>query len=267
MYDPVYDRLSFTSHDLWTWWLCRRFKPQIFQAQKSLEALREYERKKKALQKQNETPEQRETRLQKRREQEAARKASLSQEELSQELKATRERVAAVRANKTPQQKAQDKEAAKSRMADQRARETEQQRQQRLQHMREHNAEVRVAHLTKSQWIRGAFKYDKNYSYFDDKAVSIGEMNKVCKYETCKAKLFYNMDTKSGEPEGICCKNGKVPNLTPKAPPEPLRTLLQDSSKEAKDFRKLSRAYNSAFQMTSFGAGKIIREGNFMPTY
>ena len=186
-----------------------------------------------------ETPQQREERLRKAREYKKAQKESMTEEEAHKFREAEKARIAALRQN-----------------------ESSSQRQQRLQAVRE----GRIAHLTQPQWLRGAFKYDPTFDYASDKAVSIGTMSKVCKHETCKAKLFFNKDSKKGEPEGICCKGGKVPMLIPKAPPEPLKTLLEDGGAEARHFRKLIRPYNSAFQMTSFGA-QIIREGNFMPTF
>ena len=234
--------------------------------------------------------EEKEAELLKNREYKSAMKSCQTSEEAQHAREANRIRMATQRENETPLQRQQRQEADRQRMATQRENETPLQRQQRLEAMRQRKAtkiqnetpaqrklrqeteaasqaQRRIAHLTKPQWLRGAFKYDPTFEYALDKAVSIGTMSKVCKHETCKAKLFFHQDTKAGEPEGMCCGKGKVPNLIPKVPPEPLRTLLQDSSKEAKDFRKLSRAYNSAFQMTSFGAGKIVREGNFMPTY
>ena len=189
-----------------------------------------------ARKRQNATPAQQEAQLQRRREQQAARQAQLSQEEREQEA-----------------------EVERTRKATQRANENETQRQKRLAADRSRHAQQATARRTNPKWLREGFNYDNQKPYAD--AASLGEMTRVCKHETCQAKMFH------GETKGMCCKDGKVPNLIPKAAPEPLKSLLEDGSKEAKDFRKLTRAYNSAFQMTSFGAGAIIREGNFMPTY
>ena len=83
-------------------------------------------------------------------------------------------------------------------------------------------------------------------------------MNVICKF--CKAKRFKN------ESKGICCKQGKVQIETLKEPPYPLNDLLFNRSPDSKLFFNNIRNYNSAFQMTSFGASKIITE-NFMPTF
>ena len=165
------------------------------------------------------------------------------------------------RSNQTPAEKETQLQRRRELESARQARETSSEREQRLARERVRDSERRAAKKASPKWLKEAFNYDKTKPYADDKDISIGKMTKECRHETCRAKLFH------GETEGMCCKGGKVPNLIPKAPPEPLKSLLENGSKEAKDFRKLTRAYNSAFQMTSFGAGKIIREDNFMPTY
>ena len=107
-------------------------------------------------------------------------------------------------------------------------------------------------------WNKAAFHYNKNTDYNNDQRISIGQMNVICKF--CKAKRFKN------ESKGICCKQGKVQIETLEEPPYPLNDLLFNRSPDSKLFFNNIRNYNSAFQMTSFGASKIIRE-NFMPTF
>ena len=107
-------------------------------------------------------------------------------------------------------------------------------------------------------WNKAAFHYNKNTDYNNDQRISISQMNMICKF--CKAKRFKN------ESKGICCKQGKVQIETLEEPPYPLNDLLFNRSPDSKLFFNNIRNYNSAFQMTSFGASKIIRE-NFMPTF
>lgn len=49
-------------------------------------------------------------------------------------------------------------------------------------------------------------------------------------------------------------------------PPEPLKSLLLGEHTHSKHFLDNIRAFNNAFQMTSFGAQQIS-EGPFMPTF
>jgi len=49
-------------------------------------------------------------------------------------------------------------------------------------------------------------------------------------------------------------------------PPEPLKSLLNCSHPDFKHFLELIRVYNSAFQITSFGANEI-RHANRMPIF
>lgn len=105
---------------------------------------------------------------------------------------------------------------------------------------------------------RGAFNYNVNYDYSRHPSVDIGKMDKVCGH--CDARTFRN------ETPGMCCANGKVklPILNP--PPEPLLSLLSGNSSESKHFLQNIRKYNSAFQMTSFGAHKVVQD-QYMLTF
>lgn len=91
--------------------------------------------------------------------------------------------------------------------------------------------------------------------YSSQQIVAMGSMNFVCQY--CKAFKFKH------EASGLCCASGQV-KLTPLVPPpEPLHSLV---SGNGPDFLTHIQQYNDCFQMTSFGATKVIQE-NFMPTF
>ena len=106
--------------------------------------------------------------------------------------------------------------------------------------------------------IRGAFHYDPKHDYAAEEVITIGSMSKVCNY--CRAKKWDN------EPPGVCCSNGKVQLATFQEPPQPLKNLLTGSTSDSKHFLQHIQKYNSAFQMTSFGA-KFVTQGGFMPTF
>ncbi|KAL4132202.1 hypothetical protein QTP88_009407 [Uroleucon formosanum] len=59
-------------------------------------------------------------------------------------------------------------------------------------------------------------------------------------------------------------KNKNKINKNP--PPEPLRSLLEGDHPDHDHFINRTKKYNSCFQMTSFGAKQIVKEG-FMPTF
>ncbi|XP_048003105.1 uncharacterized protein LOC125239533 [Leguminivora glycinivorella] len=105
---------------------------------------------------------------------------------------------------------------------------------------------------------RAAFHYQPEIDYGADKSVTIGEMTSICRY--CKAIKYI------GEPDGLCCANGKVklPQLLP--PPEPLNSLVLGTNNDSSHFLANIQKFNNSFQMTSFGATHIVRE-NFMPTF
>ncbi|XP_039969017.1 uncharacterized protein LOC126764705 [Bactrocera neohumeralis] len=98
------------------------------------------------------------------------------------------------------------------------------------------------------------YNFDCDYSQHG----AIGPMDIICTH--CNAAKF------RGETAGMCCSSSKVklPALEP--PPEPLHSLLTGESPTSKHFLQNIQAYNSCFQMTSFGATKIIRD-SFMPTF
>jgi len=68
------------------------------------------------------------------------------------------------------------------------------------------------------------------------------------------------------EAPGMCCSAGKVqlPSFLPLL--EPFYSLIMGFHPDHKNFMDRIRKYNNCFQMTSFGAKKIIEDG-FMPTF
>eukprot|EP00106_Octopus_bimaculoides_P009294 XP_014776736.1 PREDICTED: uncharacterized protein LOC106873752 [Octopus bimaculoides] len=69
-----------------------------------------------------------------------------------------------------------------------------------------------------------------------------------------------------GEPPAMCCSGGKVKLPALEDPPQPLQELLLGTTTDSRHFLHNIRKYNYAFQMTSFGAN-IIRKDGFMPTF
>ncbi|XP_049308530.1 uncharacterized protein LOC125777487 [Bactrocera dorsalis] len=114
----------------------------------------------------------------------------------------------------------------------------------------------RVPVRLRDQMEHVGFHHDPDCDYSLHGA--FGAMDIICTH--CNAAKF------RGETAGMCCFSGKVklPALEP--PPEPLHSLLTGESPTSKHFLQNIQAYNSCFQMTSFGATKIIRDP-FMPTF
>lgn len=83
-------------------------------------------------------------------------------------------------------------------------------------------------------------------------------MDKIC--NLCQANKWVT------EAPGLCCSGGKVNIPIIPEPTTVLKELISGSHPSSKHFLNHSRQYNTLFQMTSFGA-KVIREGNFMPTF
>ncbi|XP_049317009.1 uncharacterized protein LOC125779782 [Bactrocera dorsalis] len=121
---------------------------------------------------------------------------------------------------------------------------------------RPNHRQGRVPLRLRDQMEHVGFLYDPDCDYSLHGA--IGAMDIICTH--CNAAKF------RGETVGMCCSSGKVklPALEP--PPEPLQSLLTGESPTSKHFLQNIQAYNSCFQMTSFGATKIIRDP-FMPTF
>lgn len=103
---------------------------------------------------------------------------------------------------------------------------------------------------------RLAFRNDSNIDYAAQ--MKIGTMNIKCHH--CKALKFRN------EAAGLCCASGKV-KLTPLVPPpEPLLSFVSGVGAASTHFLSNIQKYNNCFQMTSFGASKIVYD-TFMPTF
>jgi len=83
---------------------------------------------------------------------------------------------------------------------------------------------------------------------------------------TCPNKQFWFRKAFQYEAEVNYSMRGDIQIGEMEEPPQPLRDLLAESSLTSDSFLKLIRKYNSAFQMTSFGA-HVVREGGWMPTF
>ena len=84
-------------------------------------------------------------------------------------------------------------------------------------------------------------------------------MKNIC--EHCNA-FKYPAETPS-----LCCHKGKVQIPLLEDPPEPLKTYLLAQTEDAKHFCKNIRAFNSSFQMTSFGVDRRVIHRGFCPTF
>ena len=104
-----------------------------------------------------------------------------------------------------------------------------------------------------------AFAYDSTYAYNENRLLLIDPMIMQC--PKCTAFKYEK------EPKGMCCQDGKVrvPDLLP--PPQVLQELLDGTSPHSTAFLRDIRAYNNAFQMTSFGCTKRVQEAGHMPTF
>ena len=104
-----------------------------------------------------------------------------------------------------------------------------------------------------------AFRYDPEVDYEANSLLKVGNMDVCCNF--CAAKRW------PAEAPSICCNLGKV--LLPKllTPPPPLDALFVGETSESKEFLAHANQYNSCFQMTSFGASKIISHSGYNPSY
>ena len=100
--------------------------------------------------------------------------------------------------------------------------------------------------------------YDIDTEYEIDSTVALGSMSNQCRW--CNALKWKE------EAPGICCSAGKVQLSPYEQLPEPLYSLIMNIHPEHGHFMNVIRKYNSCFQMTSFGAKQIIKDG-FMPTF
>ncbi|XP_045511060.1 uncharacterized protein LOC123705982 [Colias croceus] len=154
----------------------------------------------------------------------------------------------------------------RERVRDIRQQETADERQSRLNADRVAHTIIRMVSSPESgteiENLPWANKEKSGYSYspridYSEFAI-IGGMVVCCAF--CNAFKWQK------EPNGICCSGGKVLIENFHDPPDIMKALLNGEHPQSKHFLDNSRLYNSAFQMTSFGA-KQITEGPFMPTF
>ncbi|KAL4119656.1 hypothetical protein QTP88_012450 [Uroleucon formosanum] len=125
----------------------------------------------------------------------------------------------------------------------------------------EHTNPCRKVGRIKLPWkimVNSGMAYNPDLAYGADKTIALGSMNHKCKY--CNALKWKE------ETPGMCCNNGKVQFPSFEHLPEPLNSLLMVRHHHHNHFMDLIRKYNGCFQMTSFGAKKIVAEG-FMLTF
>ncbi|XP_043661631.1 uncharacterized protein LOC122625608 isoform X2 [Drosophila teissieri] len=123
------------------------------------------------------------------------------------------------------------------------------------------NRPVRAGVRVLQQTLLAAFNYDSaiDYSAYG----CIGGMTVRCAH--CGATKFPN------KTDGMSCANGKVKLPTFNSPPDPLRSLIFGMVSTSTHFLSHIQEYNASFQMTSFGATKIIqgqiyhRAGSLLP--
>ena len=95
-------------------------------------------------------------------------------------------------------------------------------------------------------------RYDHTFNDYS-KWMDIGPMSTICLH--CGAFRFY------GEPPGLCCGSGKINMPSFPKPPQPLLDLCDGTHRLSQHFLKNAKAYNSAFQMTSFGCNRRESDG------
>lgn len=177
-----------------------------------------------------------------------------SQRQRIERLSQLRESVSIIRQSETNFYRERRLDSARQTTRALRDIETEANRRQRL-----NNDQIRRTNRRNIAWREkhnSGFNYDAQINY--SAASEIGPMNVCCNY--CKALRWKD------ESKAICCSSGKVRLNSIQQPPEPLKSLLCGEHDQSQHFLNNIRHYNSAFQMTSFGA-KEIHEGNYMPTF
>lgn len=121
------------------------------------------------------------------------------------------------------------------------------------------SASVKLTADHKLEWHKAVFNNNPHIDYASQKQVSIGLMNVFCSHCNTLKRL--------GEAKVICCSGGKVKlPLTEELTPA-LFNLLMRESQDSKHFRGNIGKYNSAFQMTSFGADKYAKGHGFFTTF
>ncbi|XP_065370863.1 uncharacterized protein LOC135963006 [Calliphora vicina] len=198
----------------------------------------------------NETPPERELRIENMRHHATTSRANETPSEREGRLQGLRHHATTLRANETSEQREARMEAQRIQTSSRRAAERSEQQDLRRMAVNRRN--------TCDAYARIAFNYRTDMDYANDILVAIGPMNVVCQY--CNAHRYKN------EAPGMCSSNGKIvlPDMLP--PPEPLKSLISGTSEDSRNFLSNIRKYNSCFQMTSFGATKVVRD-NYMPTF
>ena len=204
-----------------------------------------------------------------------ARKRSLEREdEAASRREKVQQRTAERRSQETAEQAAARRERDQRRIAERRSQETIAQSDARRARDQERAADRRAGErvaslevgdfgnrsdIDKRTWTNLGLCYNHTYGYANHRSLDLGRMTVLCKF--CNALKW------KGERPGLCCLNGKIAIPVLPEPPQPLKDLLSGQPEnDAQHFLKSIRRYNSAFQMTSFGA-KEQKLGGFMPTF
>ena len=148
----------------------------------------------------NESEEQREQRLERKRTDTAAIRSNESEEHREQRLERKRTDTAAIRSNESEEHREQRLESKRTDTAAIRSNESEEQRERRLETKR-----IATAASRSKKWddlTRIAFNYQASTGNHDHPSLRINSMMKACTF--CKAKKFQD------ETLGICCSGGKV---------------------------------------------------------
>ncbi|XP_065370861.1 uncharacterized protein LOC135963004 [Calliphora vicina] len=177
----------------------------------------------------NETPPERELRIENMRHHATTSRANETPSEREGRLQGLRHHATTLRANETSEQREARMEAQRIQTSSRRAAERSEQQEQNRNRMAVNRRN------TSDAYARIAFNYRTDMDYANDILVAIGPMNVVCQYY-----------------------------MLP--PPEPLKSLISGTSEDSRNFLSNIRKYNSCFQMTSFGATKVVRD-NYMPTF
>lgn len=164
--------------------------------------------------------------------------------------------TARTRSRETPRQTATRQAADATAAATHRSQQSDEQHHEYLTASRQRAHGGR--HPTPAIWEYAALRYDPQVDYVARPSASIVSMNHICRF--CKAYKY------AMEAPGLCCSNGKVDLHDLQDIPEPLCSLLLGQAPDSTHFLNNIRAYNSAFQMTSFGHARQ-NTGGFMPTF
>jgi len=103
---------------------------------------------------------------------------------------------------------------------------------------------------------------ESDIDYSSHSQIVIGAMNKQCQH--CHALKYKDVSAI------FCCLSVKVVLPPLNSPPEPLKALFAGATSQSKFFLHKIRKFNSCFQMTSFGATKIVQNEygrNFQSTF